>query len=305
MLHPLAGGGLGVHVGAWRSILAVMGDGARSETVLRMAASMACAMDAQVEALLASKPPSVGAFLAPEGASVALQWARERTLEQRAEAQAVVRLLEAQSGLTIPLGFVAGDPLDHTLGRACGADVILVGQPDPGDEGALSAAFVERLLLGAGCPVFVVPGVGAWGGGVGAGRRALVAWTPRRESLRSVRDALPLLRRCEAVEMVRCVQSGDDIDGLLEVALAHALKHGVPATARTLRTGAATPAPRLLPGASSDLPVAEALLSHAADIAADLIVMGGYGHGRTWELVLGGVTRTLLRSMTVPVLFSH
>jgi nucleotide-binding universal stress UspA family protein len=51
--------------------------------------------------------------------------------------------------------------------------------------------------------------------------------------------------------------------------------------------------------------VAEALLSHAADMHADLIVMGGYGHSRLWELVLGGVTRTMLETMTVPVLMSH
>ena len=53
------------------------------------------------------------------------------------------------------------------------------------------------------------------------------------------------------------------------------------------------------------MPVAEALLSHTADTDADLIVMGGYGHARAWELLLGGVTRTILASMTVPVLMSH
>lgn len=54
-----------------------------------------------------------------------------------------------------------------------------------------------------------------------------------------------------------------------------------------------------------DVAVAEALLSHAADMQADFIVMGGYGRSRLWELVLGGVTRTMLETMTVPVLMSH
>ena len=49
----------------------------------------------------------------------------------------------------------------------------------------------------------------------------------------------------------------------------------------------------------------EKLLSQAADLSADLIVAGAYGHARVMELVLGGVTRTLLRAMTVPVLMSH
>ena len=62
---------------------------------------------------------------------------------------------------------------------------------------------------------------------------------------------------------------------------------------------------RMRRGGVPDVAVAEALLSHAADMHADFIVMGGYGHSRLWELVLGGVTRTMLETMTVPVLMSH
>jgi len=62
---------------------------------------------------------------------------------------------------------------------------------------------------------------------------------------------------------------------------------------------------RMLTPTVVDASIAELVLSHAADMNADLIVMGGYGHTRAYELVLGGVTRTLLGSMTVPVLMSH
>ena len=82
-------------------------------------------------------------------------------------------------------------------------------------------------------------------------------------------------------------------------------RHGVRAECTVHRSREPTVAERLLPRWTPDAPVAEALLSHAADTGADLIVMGGYGHPRAWELVLGGVTRTLLQSMTVPVLMSH
>lgn len=118
-------------MGAWRSILAVLGEGARSASVLRMAASIATRMGAELEALQASKQPSVGAFLAPEGARVAQQWARERAQQRRVQMQAVVRQVESECGLPIPFGFVAGDPLDHTLGRACGADSWWSGSPIP------------------------------------------------------------------------------------------------------------------------------------------------------------------------------
>jgi nucleotide-binding universal stress UspA family protein len=54
-----------------------------------------------------------------------------------------------------------------------------------------------------------------------------------------------------------------------------------------------------------DIGVGEWLLDRAAELGSDLIVMGGYGHARMRELVLGGVTRTVLRAMTVPVFMAH
>jgi nucleotide-binding universal stress UspA family protein len=85
----------------------------------------------------------------------------------------------------------------------------------------------------------------------------------------------------------------------------HLRRHGVQAACTVRRTRSDSVAERMTPSWTPDAPVAQAVLSHASDIDADLIVMGGYGHPRLWELVLGGVTRTLLQSMTVPVLMSH
>ena len=87
----------------------------------------------------------------------------------------------------------------------------------------------------------------------------------------------------------REIPEGPDADAA-DIAL-HLARHGVKAqTERTVSAG---------------LPVGEVLLSRAADLGADLIVMGAYGHSRVREMLLGGTTRSVLRSMTVPVLMSH
>jgi nucleotide-binding universal stress UspA family protein len=136
----------------------------------------------------------------------------------------------------------------------------------------------------------------------------IVAWSPARETARALRDALPLLAAAETVELVRLADdaTGDDGPEPLQAVRAYLRRHGVEATVRVLARGtAAAPGSLLGGGWTPDVPVAEALLSHAADTGADLIVMGGYGHARLRELALGGVTRTMLQSMTVPVLMSH
>src|SRR5690606_17917221 len=105
--------------------------------------------------------------------------------------------------------------------------------------------------------------------------------------------------------LVCFAREGDETGRSLDAVAAHLQRHGVQAACTVRRMRPDSVAERMTPSWTPDAPVAQALLSHAADIDADLIVMGGYGHPRLWELVLGGVTRTLLQSMTVPVLMSH
>ena len=171
-----------------------------------------------------------------------------------------------------------------------------------------------RLLVGSACPVLTVPYVGWTSELRGAGasrplRRALVAWADTRESARAVRDALPLLARAAHVELVTFakVAPGEESShrASLERMVTYLAQHGVRATPTMLSQAEPTVGERMRRGVVPDVAVADALLSHAADMHADFIVMGGHGHSRLWELVLGGVTRTMLETMTVPVLMSH
>ncbi|MFC4345717.1 universal stress protein, partial [Cupriavidus numazuensis] len=129
----------------------------------------------------------------------------------------------------------------------------------------------------------------------GVGKNVMVAWNGSREAARAMRDALPVLLRADSVDIVSFVRPDLMRDPWLspvQFAATWLAGHGVQANLKE-------------PVIGSGDDVGELLLSLAADRNTDLIVMGAYGHTRTWEFVLGGVTRTLLESMTVPVLMSH
>lgn len=136
---------------------------------------------------------------------------------------------------------------------------------------------------------------------------------PTRGRARALRDALPLLARASHVELVSFAHADRDDPSThrtsLERVVEFLARHGVRAKATLLSHAEPSLGERMTRGTIPDVAVAvaEALLSHAADVQADFIVMGGYGHSRLWELVLGGVTRTMLETMTVPVpeLMSH
>ena len=120
----------------------------------------------------------------------------------------------------------------------------------------------------------------------------MVCWDGSRPATRAIADAMPLLERAGTVEVVIVINERgkqEDIEGA-DMGQ-HLARHGLNVEVQRITRG--------------DLDVADALLSHAADADVDFIVMGGYGHSRLREFVLGGVTRSILRSMVVPVLMSH
>ena len=181
-----------------------------------------------------------------------------------------------------------GDPAVH----ARYVDLAIVGQRDPDrGESASLPPRPEHVALAAGRPVLVVPYAGRF---EEVGRRVVVAWSATREATRAVNDAMPLLSAAETVTVLTVdPHTGPDTHGELpgaDISL-HLARHGVKATVE--RTFAA------------DVPIGETILSRAADFGADLLVMGLYGHSRARELLLGGATRTILDSMTMPVLMSH
>ena len=180
----------------------------------------------------------------------------------------------------------AGAAIDAAILHARYADLVVLPQPDAGFESDL----VHAVLMQAGRPALIVPSIGA----ATVGQRVLVAWKESRESARALADALPLLARAEAVRVVSVSSLRDDEirETLADRDVAAWLaRHGVDATVRHQ--------------VAEDVDAGHLLLSRAADFGADLIVMGAYSRPRLSEVVLGGVTRLMMQSMTVPVLMSH
>jgi nucleotide-binding universal stress UspA family protein len=188
--------------------------------------------------------------------------------------------------LKVPHVDLAAVVMDH--GRA--ADLIVAGQTDPDWDLSPLLDFPERLALESGRPVLVVPYVGRY---PKVGSNAVIAWKPGRESARAVFDALPLLEGAEKVQILEIRAKGEEPSGLApDTSIAAALgRHGIKPSVRST--------------VAADISVGDEILSRLADMGADLLVMGAYGHSRMREMVFGGATRHIARHMTVPTLFSH
>jgi nucleotide-binding universal stress UspA family protein len=170
-------------------------------------------------------------------------------------------------------------------------DLTILGQRPTNSQSDGSSRFrPEDIVLTAGRPVLIVPYAGAF---ETVGKRVLIAWDGTREANRALHDALPLFNEAEAT-VVFVGSHERDLEqhrSALERVVHHLHHHGVAAkTEETLRGG---------------LAVSDVLLSRAADLTADMIVSGGYHHSPLREALLGGVSRELLKHMTVPVLMSH
>ena len=185
----------------------------------------------------------------------------------------------------------AADALDAMTLHARYADLVVVAQDDGSGTSGVSDLFCQRLLLSAGRPVLVAPYAREKRP---IGDNILIAWNASREATRAVTDALPLLQGAKQVNVAafnpgRPGGPHGEIPGA-DIGL-YLSRHGVRVTVSQYQ--------------ADDIDVGNQLLSRVADLDADLIVMGAYGRSRFSELVLGGATRTLLESMTVPVLMSH
>jgi nucleotide-binding universal stress UspA family protein len=167
-------------------------------------------------------------------------------------------------------------------------DLSIVGQAEP-ETSAVEDVIAESALFESGRPVIIVPYIQKAAFKLD---NVMLCWDGSRTAARAIADAMPLLDRAGRVEVVIVANERgkkDEIEGADMGA--HLARHGLNVEVNRTALG--------------DIDVADVILSHAADAGTDFIVMGGYGHSRLREFVLGGVTRSIFRSMTVPVLMSH
>lgn len=260
---------------------------------VRAAIELAIAHDAHLSGVYVMTDPSPAAFaqgyLPPETLDMVQQEARKR-----AEA-ALARFAELAERNRISFESRSDRVMYTAMAEALAtharyADLTILGQTDP-DDGDGPRYLPEAVTLASGRPSLVIPYIGP---AATLGQRVTVAWDASREAARAVNDALPILERARAVGVVTVNPSdtpfGHGEQPGADIAL-HLARHGIKVEVQRIE--------------SRDIDVPNVILSHIADQSSDLLVMGAYGHSRLREFVLGGVTRTILHDMTVPVLMAH
>jgi nucleotide-binding universal stress UspA family protein len=170
------------------------------------------------------------------------------------------------------------------------ADLVVIARPESAGQTAGPPGLAESLVLSSGRPIIMFPPRGT----VSQIRRILVAWNATRESIRAVADALPLLVKAKAVQVL-VVDHERNRAG-------HGQEPGADIARHLTRHGAQVEVQRLSSGGKD---VGQLLLSQAAAFGADLLVMGAYGHSQLREWMFGGVTRTVLYQAALPVLLSR
>jgi nucleotide-binding universal stress UspA family protein len=205
---------------------------------------------------------------------------------ERFEAAARRSLVSAEHRLLKSIG--ADAPLLlSTLARRFDLSIFMQSEPDGVDNDDM----IETSLFESGRPLIVVPYIHKEGLNLD---HMVCCWDGSRAAARAINDALPLLVKAMTVDLLivlndKTNSAGNEIRGA-EIAK-HLARHDVKVQIVTV------PAP--------DIDVTNAILSYVADVSGTLIVMGGYGHARLREVILGGVTRDMLKTMTVPVFMSH
>jgi nucleotide-binding universal stress UspA family protein len=277
-----------------KSIAVSLVDIERQDAVMNAAFQVANAHDAHVIGVYAVPSPEVIAIPASFGA-IATDIEHKHFFEEHAGAvkekfeeaarqngvRAEWRQVVSQTGLLA----------DAVLKHAPYADLIIAGQVNDATKSPIERDYVERLVLESGRPILVIPNRGKFDT---IGTKVIVGWNATREALRAAFDAIPLMQAAGDVELLWAnARDEREVAGDLPGAeLAAVLaRHDIKVTAQSI--------------SAPDLAPADALLNEAAERNADLIVIGAYGHSRLREFVFGGVTRSLLQSMTAPVLMSH
>ena len=276
---------------AYKSILVHCDAGKAAQARLELAFRLGQAHGAHVATLFA-----VDAQPEPSAAGEARHMLREGREKMRREMREAARA--SHDAAVRSTGFeraewreTRADALAQVALHARYSDLAIVGQQEADSTSGVDRRLERDIALEAGRPVLIVPYIYR---DAPVGRRVLVAWNAGREAARAVHDALPLLAAAQQVHVLIVGHAGpgnghgEEPGADIGLFLA---RHGVKVTVHR--------------DAAPDEDYGAHLLSRAFDFSADVVVMGAWGHSRLRERMLGGVTRTLLESMTVPVLMAH
>jgi nucleotide-binding universal stress UspA family protein len=273
-----------------KDLIVNLGLGTTHDAARECAVAVAAELDAHVTAVAFAYEPVMPATVM---GNVPVDLIDAQRAETEAAAQAAVAKFDAAARLAAisadsrALSSSVAGAADTFARMARRFDLSVVGQAEPG-QAAAEELVAEAAMFQSGRPVLVVPYIHSAGLKLG---RVMVCWDGGRTAARAIGDAMPFLQRAEAVEVVMVTGEEGKRDVLPGADMGqHLARHGLNVEVKRI---------------VADGGVHETLLSYAADVSADCIVMGAYGHSRLREFILGGVTRGMLQSMTVPCFMGH
>jgi nucleotide-binding universal stress UspA family protein len=271
-----------------RQILVHLDAGRRIPLAVASARRLAKEQGAALAALDVTRPSLASVPVVAGFGAVPVAALTELDEQQRRFVRKTFNEAMSDPGPTAKYGEICEMPLAGAFAQqALYADLLVLSQPDPDlGPGEAPRDFNELVLAASGKPALILPAVDS---PPHAFETIAIAWKPTREAAHAVAGAMPLLQRATQVHVIAWGAGADeagplDLDGYLQL-------HGVAASWHRR--------------AEEPSNIGELLLSQVFDLGADLLVMGCYGHSRAREWMLGGASRTVLRSMTLPVLMAH
>jgi len=277
---------------AYKTILVHVDDSPQWPGRFDVAARLAADFGAHLVGLcLLRRPELPGYIRSAEIAEMLAQRARDAEDKVKKSRQMLLDRL-SQEGLSGECRVVEGEAEELASVHGRYADLLIISQADVNAPNASAAMDdIQSVIFAAGRPLLLVP----YAGKVRTlGKNVFVAWNASREATRAVTDALPLLQRADKVTVMVVRPRAD--------ARAHGEVPGADIAAYLARHEVKVD---VMAEEGEGIDVGELMLSRVADLGSDLIVMGAYSHSRLRQWILGGATRTMLESMTVPVLMSH
>jgi len=274
----------------FKTVLVHADTGRSAPARLKLSAELAARFDAHVMGLYVRRPFQAPAFTDAGPAMDSLYRTYENAVKAD-EALATAAFRESIGSASLSSEWRVADGLAEEVVAAYAryADLVIIGQAEPDAAATTTPAdLAETVAMAGERPVLIVPHIGVV---KPPGKTVMLCWNGSREAARATTGALPILKAADKT-IILLVDPRNDGEEQPGAGVARWLaRHGVKAVIQR--------------DTAADSDVGGVILSRAADHDADLIVMGLYGHSRMREWVLGGASRTLLASMTVPLLVAH
>ena len=260
---------------------------------LQIACEIAREFDARVTGLFVVPDYIVPSYVEAQISVDLISDVTEKAVARAEQALENYRSRAAEAGVELDARVIEGQIIPVLREHSKYADLMLLGQDQPDDPDNASYGLADALLFEGGCACLIVPHSGKLSA---PGKRILLTWNASREAARALREAMPFLGRAEQVVVLSSEPEQDDASIARGHPHADELArylnlHGIDSVSSGISDPNVSPS--------------DAIAGQAADMNADLIVMGAYGHARLREIILGGVTRDLLKLSTVPLLLAH